>query len=114
MTTHHMSEKKPPQGRFFEWNEEDLKLIESLKRLAKNADGVSPLAVERRFSGPFLQLLKDAHHVLDGNLVVFYQWSEERGEYLGRSCAVRVHDVGEKCRLLETFFKIDGHSEQSV
>lgn len=111
MDVHHTDEKKPPRGRSYEWNEEDLKLIESLKRLAKNADGMPPLTIERRFSSSFLQLFKDAGHMLDRDLVIFYQWSKEGGEYLGRSCAMSVHDVSEKCRLLEAFFKVDGHND---
>lgn len=105
-------EKKPAQGGLHQgqdpqWREEDLRLIESLKRFSQNAYGMPPLAVERRFTGTVLQLFQDSRHLLNGNQAILYQWSEKGGKYLGRSCAVGVHDVGEMCRLLETFFKVE-------
>lgn len=111
MTKETMAEKKPPNGRSERWNEADLKLIESLKRLTKDTDGMPPLSVQRWLPGLRLQLLEDVSNLLDGDKVIFYQWTKEGGEDLGRSCTMSVDNVSEKCRLLETFFEIKRHKD---
>ena len=84
----------------------DDELRASLKLLAQDAHGVPPLAVHRRAIRGALQGLEDGENLTQGNEVIFYQWLNEGGKHLSRSCAVRVDDVSEIVRLLEGFFKV--------
>ena len=84
----------------------DDELRASLKLLAQDAHGVPPLAIHRRAIRGALQGLEDDEHVIHGNEVIFYQWLNEGGKHLSRSCAVRVDDVSEIVRLLKGFFKV--------
>lgn len=85
---------------------QEQELMQALKRLSNDADGMPSLAIERRMARATLNLLQDGQQITKGNVAVFYQWRQKCDHHLSRSCAVRVDDIAEVTGLFKEFFEL--------